>query len=379
MNFDFTPEQLEVKRTAREISEEWLAKDAGERDENEEFPTEAIKKFMELGFGGMLVPENYGGSGMDTISYVLALEEIARIDASACVILSVNNSLACYPILTFGTEAQKKKYLLPLAKGEQLGAYCLTEPNAGSDAGNQQTTARPEGDFYILNGSKMFVTNGTKADTYVVYTSTEKEKKTAGITAFIVERNTPGLIVGKKEKKLGIRSSDTSQIIFENCKVPKENLLGKYNEGFKIAMSTLDGGRIGIAAQALGIAQGAIEAAVRYSKERKQFNKLISEFQATQFKIADMYTRIQAARLLILQAAVKRDKGEKFIKEASMAKLYASETAMWVTNQAVQIFGGYGYIREFPVERFMRDAKITEIYEGTSEIQRIVISRDILR
>jgi alkylation response protein AidB-like acyl-CoA dehydrogenase len=379
MDLELTEEQKQVQQTARKLALETLSKDSRERDAEEKFPHNAWKKFAEAGFAGMMIPEEYGGSNMDTVSYVLAIKEISKVDASGGVILSVNNSLACYPIYTFGNEDQKKKYLVPLAKGEKLGAYALTEPNAGSDAANQQTTAIPDGNYFVLNGTKNFITNGMYADAYVVYTATDKSKKAKGITAFIVEKGTAGFSVGKKEKKLGIRSSDTVSLIFENCRVPKENILGEFNEGFKIAMSTLDGGRIGIAAQALGIAEAAYDSAVKYSKERKQFGKTISEFQATQFKLADMKIQIDAAMLLMLRAASKRDRGERYTLEASMAKLYASETAMRVTTEAVQIHGGYGYIKDFPVERFMRDAKITEIYEGTSEVQRLVISREILK
>lgn len=378
MNFQFTEEQLMIKETARKFAVEELAPRASERDEKEEFPHEEIKKLAELGFMGMMVSENYGGAGLDTISYVLAMEEISKVDASVGVIMSVNNSLVCWPIETYGTEEQKLKYLPRLARGELLGAFCLSEPEAGSDASNQRTTAVRDGDFYILNGTKNFITNGVYANILIVFAQTDREKGSKGISAFIVEKDFQGVIVTKKEKKLGIRSSDTAQIVFEDCKVPVVNRLGEEGMGFKIAMTTLNGGRIGIAAQALGIAQASLEASIKYAKERKTFGKFLAEHQAIQFKIADMATKIEAARLLTLLAAWKKDRGEKYVKEASMAKLLASQVAVECALEAVQIHGGYGYIKDFPVERYLRDSKITEIYEGTSEIQRIIIARELL-
>lgn len=378
MNFQFTEEQLMIKETARKFAAEELAPKASERDEREEFPHEEVKKLAELGFMGMMVSEKYGGAGLDTISYVLAMEEISKVDASVGVIMSVNNSLVCWPIETFGTEEQKLKYLPKLARGELLGAFCLSEPEAGSDASNQRTTAVKDGEFYILNGTKNFITNGVYANVLIVFAQTDREKGSKGISAFIVDKDLPGVIVAKKEKKLGIRSSDTAQIVFEDCKVPACNRLGEEGIGFKIAMTTLNGGRIGIAAQALGIAQASLEASIKYAKERKTFGKFLAEHQAIQFKIADMATKIEAARLLTLLAAWKKDRGERYVKEASMAKLFASQVAVEAALEAVQIYGGYGYIKDFPVERYLRDSKITEIYEGTSEIQRIIIARELL-
>lgn len=378
MNFQFTEEQLMIKETARKFAAEELAPKASERDEREEFPHEEVKKLAELGFMGMMVSEKYGGAGLDTISYVLAMEEISKVDASVGVIMSVNNSLVCWPIETFGTEEQKLKYLPKLARGELLGAFCLSEPEAGSDASNQRTTAVKDGEFYILNGTKNFITNGVYANVLIVFAQTDREKGSKGISAFIVDKDLPGVIVAKKEKKLGIRSSDTAQIVFEDCKVPACNRLGEEGIGFKIAMTTLNGGRIGIAAQALGIAQASLEASIKYAKERKTFGKFLAEHQAIQFKIADMATKIEAARLLTLLAAWRKDRGERYVKEASMAKLFASQVAVEAALEAVQIYGGYGYIKDFPVERYLRDSKITEIYEGTSEIQRIIIARELL-
>jgi len=379
MNFQFTEEQIMIKETARRFAEEELAPTVAERDEKEEFPEEAVKKLGELGFMGMMVPTNYGGAGLDTISYVLAVEEIAKVDASTAVIMSVNNSLVCYELNEWGTEEQKQKYLVPLASGRMLGAFALSEPEAGSDASNQRTTAVLDGDSYVLNGTKNFTTNGLHADVVVVFASTDRSKGSHGISAFIVEKGTPGFSVAKKERKLGIRSSDTVSLSFEDCRVPVGNRLGEEGIGFKIAMKTLDGGRIGIAAQALGIAQASLEASVRYSKQRKAFGQYLSEFQAIQFKLADMVTNIEAARLLTLEAAAKKDAGERYTEIAAMAKLYASKVAVECALEAVQIYGGYGYIKEYPVERFLRDSKITEIYEGTSEIQRIVIARGLLK
>ncbi|MFQ5769286.1 MAG: acyl-CoA dehydrogenase, partial [bacterium] len=355
-----------------------VAKDAAERDRLEKFPEHHVKKMAELGFMGMMVNPKYGGGGLDTISYVLVIEELSKVDASVGVICSVNNSLVCFGIEDFGTEEHKQKYLVPLAKGEKLGAFCLSEPASGSDAAGMKTTAVLKDDHFILNGTKNFITNGMYADYYIMIALTDPSLGYKGISAFIVEKDFPGFSIGKKEKKLGIRSSDTVSIIMDDCLVPKQNLLGQVGEGFKIAMQTLDGGRIGIAAQALGIAQGALEAALNYSKERVQFGRSISKFQAIQFMLADLETQINAARLLIFQAAWKKDQGQDFVMEAAKAKLFASETATAVSEKAVQIFGGYGYLKDYPVERFMRDSKITEIYEGTSEIQRLVIARGLL-
>ena len=368
-----------IRDAARDFAQNEIIPVAAEFDESGEFPHETIKKMGEMGFMGVEVPEEYGGAGMDTLAYVLALEEICKADASHGVIMSVNNSLYCHGILKFGTEEQKKKFVTPIASGKAVGAYSLTEPQSGSDAGTMKSRATLDGDHYILNGRKSWVTSGPVADYYVVFMMTDLEKKQKGVSAFLVEANTPGLIRGKKEPKLGIRASATSELIFEDCRVSKENLLGREGEGFKIAMTVLDAGRIGIATQALGIAEAAYEAARQYTVEREAFGKPIGAFQGTGFKIADMKTRIEASRLLIYNAALAKIKsletGGRYSLEASMAKLFASETAMYVTHQAVQIHGGMGYSKELPVERYFRDAKITEIYEGTSEIQRLVISR----
>ena len=372
-------EQQMIRDVARDFAQNEIKPIAGELDREGRFPTDLVKKLGELGFMGIFVPQNYGGSGMDTFSCVLALEEICKACASTGVIMSVNNSLVCEPILRFGTEEQKKKYLTPLAKGEKLGCFSLSEPAAGSDAGSIRTTAIRKGDYYIINGTKNWVTNGPEADIIVLFTSVDLSKKHRGITAFIVEKETPGIIVGKKEDKLGIKASGTSQLIFEGCRVPAQNRLGEEGEGFKIAMQTLDGGRIGIATQAVGIAHAAFEEAVRYSQERESFGKQISKFQAIQFMLADMATRVEAARLLVWQAAIMKDRKVKFSKQSAMAKVFASEAAMWVTTKAIQIHGGYGYTTDYPVERHFRDAKITEIYEGTSEIQRIVIANEVLK
>jgi len=379
MNYEFTETQLMIRDTARQFALEELAPTADERDEKEEFPTEAVKKMGELGFMGMMVSERYGGAGLDTISYVLAMEEIAKVDASACVIMSVNNSLVCWGLETFGTEEQKERYLKDLATGKALGAFALSEPEAGSDATNQRTTARREGEYYILNGTKNFITNGSQADVVLVMASTDRSKGAKGVSAFIVEKNIPGFSVAKKEKKLGIRSSDTVSLAFQDCRIPASNLLGKEGEGIKFALKTLDGGRIGIATQALGIAEGSLEASVKYAKERKAFNHPIAEFQGIQFKIADMATNIEAARGLILNAAALKDRNQPYATAAAMAKLFASKVAVESALEAIQIHGGYGYVREYKVERFLRDAKITEIYEGTSEIQRVVIGRSLLQ
>ncbi len=378
MNFQFTEEQLMIREMARKFAMEELAATSLERDQRGEFPHEAVKKMGELGFMGMMVPEKYNGAGFDTISYVLAMEEISRIDASAGVIMSVNNSLVCWGLVEYGTEEQKEQYLKPLAAGEMLGAFALSEPEAGSDATNQHTVAVRDGDHYVINGTKNWITNGANADLALVIASTDRSKRAKGISAFIVEKNYPGYGIGKKEDKLGIRSSDTVSLSFEDCRVPAANRIGDEGFGFKFAMKTLDGGRIGIAAQALGIAQASLDASVKYSKERKAFDVPIAEHQAIQFKLADMSTEIQAARLLTLDAAAAKDRNESYSTKAAMAKLYASKIAVKAALEAIQIHGGYGYIKEYHVERYLRDAKITEIYEGTSEIQRIVIARHLL-
>ncbi len=379
MNFSFTEEQLMIKQTAKEFAETEIAPTAVLRDLTGEFPYEIVKKLGELGFMGMMVSPEWGGAGLDTVSYVLAMEEISKVDASVGVIMSVNNSLVCWGLEEYGTQEQKEKYLRPLAQGKMLGAFALSEPEAGSDATNQHTTAEKDGDYWILNGTKNWITNGTTADVYLVMAQTNRELRHKGISAFIVEKDTPGFERGKKEDKLGIRSSDTCSLSFSNCRIPKENLIWEEGKGFNFAMNTLNGGRIGIAAQALGIAQASLEAAVKYSKERKAFGRPIAELQAIQFKIADMATKVEAARLLTLQAASLKDQCKDFAVYASMAKLFASRTAMECADEAIQIHGGYGYVREYLVERFLRDAKITEIYEGTSEIQRIVIARSLLK
>ncbi|PIQ47859.1 MAG: acyl-CoA dehydrogenase [Cytophagales bacterium CG12_big_fil_rev_8_21_14_0_65_40_12] len=379
MNFDLTEEHLAVRQAAREFAQTELLPGVIERDEHQRFPAEQIKKMGELGFMGMMVDPKYNGGGMDTISYVLAMEEISKIDASASVCMSVNNSLVCWGIEKYGTEEQKEKYLKPLATGEKIGAFCLSEPEAGSDATSQQTTAEDKGDYYLLNGTKNWITNGNNASVYLVIAQTHKERGHKGINCLIVEKGMDGFVVGKKEDKLGIRGSDTHSLMFTDVKVPKENRIGEDGFGFKFAMSTLNGGRIGIASQALGIASGAYELALAYSKERKAFGKAICEHQAIQFKLADMATEIEAARLLCYHAAYLKDQKKDFGKASAMAKLYASQVAMDTTIEAVQIHGGYGFVKEFHVERLMRDAKITQIYEGTSEIQRIVISRELLK
>ncbi len=368
-----------IRDAARDFAQKEIAPIAAEFDESGDFPHATIKKMGEMGFMGIEVPEQYGGAGMDTLSYVLALEEICKVDAAHGVIMSVNNSLYAYGLLKFGTEEQKKKFITPVASGKAIGAYSLTEPMSGSDAGTMKSRASRESDFYVLNGRKSWVTSGPVAEYVVVFMMTDPEKKQKGISAFLVDANTPGFIRGKKEPKLGIRASATSELIFENCRIPMENRLGEEGDGFKIAMTVLDAGRIGIAAQALGIAEAAYEAARQYAGEREAFGQKIGQFQGTGFKIADMKTRIEASRLLIYNASLAKEHskttGERFSLEASMAKLFASETAMFCAHQAVQIHGGMGYSKELPVERYFRDAKITEIYEGTSEIQRMVISR----
>ncbi len=379
MDFSFTDEHEMIRQTAREFANNVLAKTAAERDRTEQFPHDEMKQLAELGFMGISIPEEYGGAGMDTFAYLIALEELGKADASISVILSVHNSLAAYPILKFGTEEQKQKYLIPLAQGKSLGGYCLTEPDSGSDAATMKTTATRDGEYYILNGTKNFITSGLTADLFIVTTATDRSLGAKGTTAFIIERNFKGLQFGAKEKKMGIRSSDTSSIIFEDCMVHKNNRLGREGEGFIIAMVSLDSGRLGIAAQALGIAQAAFEESVRYSRERQQFGQPIANFQGIKFKLADMETRLQAARLLLYKAAYKKEKGERYTKEAAIAKLYASETANWIVDQAVQIHGGYGYTKDYLVERLFRDARVTEIYEGTSEIQRMIIGNWVLK
>jgi alkylation response protein AidB-like acyl-CoA dehydrogenase len=379
MNFQLTEEQLAVQQAARDFAQTELLPGVIERDTHQKFPAEQVKKMGELGFMGMMVAPQYAGGGMDTISYTLAMEEISKIDASASVVMSVNNSLVCWGLEMFGSEEQKEKYLKPLASGKIHGAFCLSEPEAGSDATSQRTTAEDKGDYYLLNGTKNWITNGGTASVYLVIAQTDAEKRHKGINALIVEKGMPGFVVGKKEDKMGIRGSDTHSLMFTDVKVPKANRIGEEGFGFTFAMTTLNGGRIGIASQALGIASGAYELALKYAKERKAFNKKLAEHQAIQFKLADMATKIDAARLLIWQAAVLKDQKKDFVKAASMAKLFASQIAQEVTTEAVQIHGGYGYVKEYHVERLMRDAKITQIYEGTTEIQKMVISREILR
>ena len=379
MNFNLTEEHIMIRDAARDFAKTELLPGVIERDENQAFPTEQIKKLGELGFMGMMVDPKYGGAGMDTISYVLAMEELSKVDASASVVVSVNNSLVCWGLEKYGTEEQKQKYLVPLAKGEIIGAFCLSEPEAGSDATSQKTTAVDMGDHYLLNGTKNWITNGNTASVYLVIAQTNPEKGHRGINALIVEKGMPGFEVGLKENKLGIRGSDTHSLLFNDVKVPKKNRIGEDGFGFKFAMSTLSGGRIGIASQALGIASGAYELSLEYSKQRKAFGKAISEHQAVAFKLADMVTEIEAARLLCLKSAWLKDNKMNFDKESAMAKVFASEVAMKTTTEAVQIHGGYGFVKEYHVERLMRDAKITQIYEGTSEIQRIVISRSVLK
>jgi alkylation response protein AidB-like acyl-CoA dehydrogenase len=379
MDFQLTEEHLAVQQAAREFAQMELLPGVIERDEEQRFPAEQIKKMGELGFMGMMVDPKYGGGGMDTISYVLAMEEISKIDASASVAMSVNNSLVCWGLEKYGTEEQKQKYLPRLASGEILGAFCLSEPEAGSDATSQRTEAIDMGDYYLVNGTKNWITNGNSASVYLVIAQTDREKGHNGINALIVEKGAEGFIIGKKEQKMGIRGSDTHSLMFQDVKVPKENRIGPDGFGFKFAMETLNGGRIGIAAQALGIASGAYELALAYSKERKAFGKPIHQHQAIAFKLADMATEIEAARLLCLKAAHLKDIKEDFSLHSAMAKLFASKVAMDVTVEAVQVHGGYGYVKEYHVERLMRDAKITQIYEGTSEIQKMVISRHLLK
>jgi alkylation response protein AidB-like acyl-CoA dehydrogenase len=378
MDFQLTEEHLMIQKAARDFAVTELLPGVIERDEKQQYPAEQIKKLGELGFLGMMVDPKYGGAGLDTISYVLAMEEISKIDASTSVCMSVNNSLVCWGLETFGSEEQKQQYLIPLAKGEITGAFLLSEPEAGSDATSQRTIGEDKGDYYLVNGTKNWITNGSSASVYIVIVQTDRDKGSKGINALIIEKNTDGISIGAKENKLGIRGSDTHSIMFQDVKIPKKNRIGEDGFGFKFAMKTLGGGRIGIASQALGIASGAYELALKYSKQRKAFGKEISQHQAIQFKLADMATRIEASRLLCFKAALDKDQHKDYTLSGSMAKVFASETAMWVTTEAVQVHGGYGYVKEYHVERLMRDAKITQIYEGTSEVQRIVISRSIL-
>ncbi len=379
MNFQLTEEQLAVQQAARDFAQNELLPGVIERDTEAKFPEALQRRMGELGFMGMMTDPKYNGGGMDTISYVLAIEELSKVDASASVMMSVNNSLVCTGLEKNGTEEQKEKFLKPLAAGTKLGAFCLSEPEAGSDATSQRTTAEDKGDYYLLNGTKNWITNGSSASIYLVMCQTDATKKHKGINCLIVERGMPGFVVGKKEDKMGIRGSDTHSLMFTDVKVPKANRIGEEGFGFTFAMGTLNGGRIGIAAQALGIAAGAYELALKYSKERKAFGHYLSEHQAIQFKLAEMATKIDAARLLIWQAAFLKDQKKNFVRAAAMAKLFASQIAQEVTTEAVQIHGGYGYVKEFHVERLMRDAKITQIYEGTTEIQKMVISRELLR
>lgn len=379
MNFTLTKEQQLLRQMLREFAENEVKPLAAEIDEEERFPEETVEKMVKAGIMGIPFAKQYGGAGSNYVAYAMAVEELSRVCATTGVVVSAHTSLGGGPLVDFGTEEQKQKYLVPLAKGETLGAFGLTEPNAGTDAAGQQTTAVLDGDHYILNGTKIFITNAMYADTYIVMAMTDKSKGTKGISAFIVEKGMPGFTFGPKEKKMGIRGSATCELVFENVRVPKENLLGKEGQGFKVAMKTLDGGRIGVAAQALGIAQGALDETIAYVKERKQFGRSIAQFQNTQFQLANLAAKIEASRLLVYKAADCKDRGLSYSVEAATAKLFAAETAMEVTTKCVQLFGGYGYTREYPVERMMRDAKITEIYEGTSEVQRMVIAGSLLK
>lgn len=379
MDFQLSEEHIAVRDAARDFAQNVLKAGVIERDEKQQFPKDEIKQLAELGFLGMMVDPKYGGGGMDTISYVLAMEEISKVDASSSVVMSVNNSLVCWGIEKYGTEEQKQKYLVPLAKGEKIGAFCLSEPEAGSDATSQRTTAIDKGDYYLLNGTKNWITNGGTASYYIVIAQTDADKGHRGINAFIVDKEWEGFTVGAKENKMGIRASDTHTLMFSDVKVPKENRIGEDGFGFSFAMKVLSGGRIGIAAQALGIASGAMELAIAYSKEREAFGKPIHQHQAIAFKLADMATNVEGARLLCLKAAWMKDQGLNFDKESAMAKVFASKTAMDVATEAVQVHGGYGFVKEYHVERLMRDAKITQIYEGTTEVQKIVISRSVLK
>ena len=372
--FNLSEEHIQLQQTFREFAENEVKPLAKELDETERFPTETVQKMAEMGMMGLPIPEELGGSGVDQLGYVLAVEELSKVCATTGIILSAHTSLCCWPIMTFGTEEQKEKYLKPLASGQKLGAFALTEPSAGTDASMQKSTAVLDGDHYILNGNKVFITNAGAADVFIVFAMTDKEQGTRGITAFILERDMPGFTMGKPENKMGLRASSTCELVFDNVRVPVENRLGAEGKGFKIAMATLDGGRIGVGAQAVGIAQGAIDEAVKFTKERIQFGRRISQFQNTQFTLADMQTRTDAARMLVWRAAAAEQECQPYTHLAAMAKLFASETASYVTNRAVQLCGGYGYTKDYPVERMMRDAKVTEIYEGTSEVQRMVIS-----
>lgn len=372
--FKLDTEHLELQAAFREFAENEVKPLAKEIDETERFPIETVKKLGEMGMLGLPIPEEFGGSGADQLAYVLAVEELAKVCGTTSIIVSAHTSLCCWPILKFGTDTQKAKYLTALATGEKLGAFALTEPSAGTDASMQKSTAVLNGDHYVLNGSKIFITNAGAADVFIVFAMTDKEQGTRGISAFILERGMEGFSIGKPENKMGLRASSTCELVFDNVKVPVENLLGQEGKGFKIAMATLDGGRIGVAAQAVGLAQGAIDEAVKYTAQRIQFGRRISQFQNTQFTLADMQTRTDAARLLVWRAAAAEQNGDPYTVPAAMAKLFAAETASYVTNKAVQLFGGYGYTKDYPVERMMRDAKVTEIYEGTSEVQRMVIS-----
>ena len=378
MDFQLSKEHEMARQLFREFAQNEVKPLAQETDETETFPRQTVEKLQKNGFMGINIPKQYGGQGCDTLTYVLCVEEISKVCATTGVIISAHTSLCAYPIWKKGTEEQKQKFLIPLASGKKLGAFALTEPNAGTDAAGQQTKAYLDGDEWVLNGSKIFITNGKEADIYIVFAMTDKSKGTKGISAFIVEKGTPGFSFGTKEKKMGIRGSATYELIFQDCRIPKENLLGQEGKGFPFAMQTLDGGRIGVAAQALGIAEGALEIAIAYVKERKQFGKALAKFQNTQFVLADLATQIEAARYLVYRAAIAKDSGGRFSVEASMAKLFAAETASHVTNKCVQLLGGYGYCRAYDVERMMRDAKITEIYEGTSEVQRMDISGSLL-
>jgi butyryl-CoA dehydrogenase len=378
MDFELTESQELFRQAARDIADREIAPGAAKTDELAAFPRETVAKLGELGFMGVMVPQEYGGAGADAVSYVLAVEEISRACASTGVIMSVNNSLYCAPVLRFGTEEQKRRFLVPVASGRAQGCFCLSEPNAGTDAANQQTRARRDGEAYVLNGSKNFITNGLEADFAIMFAQLDPAKGHKGITAFLVERGIPGFSVSKVEKKLGIRGSSCCQLLLEDVRVPAENRLGAEGEGFRVALGTLDGGRIGIASQAVGIARAAFDASLAYARERRQFGQPIAKFQAIQFMLADMATEIEAAHLLTLRAAALKDRGAKYSKEASMAKLYASETAMRATTKGIQVHGGYGYLKDFPVERYFRDAKVTEIYEGTSEAQRMVIAKALL-
>jgi alkylation response protein AidB-like acyl-CoA dehydrogenase len=379
MNIDLTEDQQMIKEHAAKFATEQIKPRAAEFEEKEQIPPELLRELGGLGFMGMMVPEELGGAGLDAVSYVVAIEEIARADASTAVTIAVNNSLVCGIFLKFASDEQKKKFLPPLATGERLGSFALTEPEAGTDAGNVQTTAVLDGDHYVINGTKTFITNGGLAETVLVFASTNKELKTKGLSCIVVEKSDPGFSVGSREKKMGMRASNVSELIFEDCRVPKENLIGQEGEGLKIALTALDSGRISIASQSVGIAQAALDEAVQYSKQRQQFGRPICKFQAIQFMLADMATRIEAARLLVLRAAYFKDQGTRFTSAAAMAKLYASETANWVCTKALQIHGGYGYMKDYAVERYFRDARLTEIYEGTSEVQRMVIARGLLK